>query len=273
MMEYVIRAWPQLSVTWLDLVDMFIVSFLIYQFLRVLSRTRAIKMTTGALFIVALYYVSEIIPLRTVNWMFHDVFGYIVFVSIILFQDDIRRTLSNIGHGSFFRYLNDSSTNDETIKEITVAISMLRDRKVGAIIAIERETGLRNYIESGIPLNATVTYDLLLSIFQTESTLHDGAVIIQSNSVAAASCFLPLASNPRSKTQLGSRHRAGLGLSEESDAMVIILSEETNEISLALDGQIEKNIKLENLILRLESLTSGFRSRLFKNKKRETFIP
>jgi diadenylate cyclase len=273
MVEYVISAWQEISVTWLDLVDIFIVSFLIYQFLSVLRRTRAIKMTTGAIFVVAIYYVSEFIPLRTVNWMFRDIFGYIVFISVVLFQADIRRALSNIGHGSFFRYLNNSSTNNETIKEVVMALEMLRARKVGAIIAIERETGLRNYIESGIPLNSTVTYDLLLSIFQTESTLHDGAVIIESNRVAAAACFLPLASNPRSKTQLGSRHRAALGLSEESDAVVIVLSEETRNISLVLDGQIEANIKLEDLALHLESLILDLNPRLFKKKSREKFTP
>ena len=131
---------------------------------------------------------------------------------------------------------------------------MLASRRIGALIVIEREIGLRNYIESGIPLDSTVTYDLLLSVFQLESPLHDGAVIIQENRIAAAACFLPLTVNPRLSKALGSRHRAAIGLTEESDAVALIVSEETGSLSLALDGQVERDLQPDHLRVRLEAL-------------------
>ena len=242
MVEYLLSAWPQASISWLDLVDIAIVAFLLYEFLKLIRRTRAVQMVLGVALVVGLYYASELAPLPTVNWLVRDMFGYIVFAAIVLFQTDIRHALSNL------------ATTDETIEEIVVAASMLCSRRIGAIIVIEREIGLRNYIESGIPLDSAVTYDLLLSVFQPESQLHDGAVIIQENRVAAAACFLPLTVNPRPGTELGSRHRAAIGLTEEADAVALVVSEEKGTVSLALDGQIESDIKPEQLRFRLEAL-------------------
>jgi len=135
-----------------------------------------------------------------------------------------------------------------------VAATMLAAQRVGAIIAIERQIGLRNYIEGGIPLDAVLTYDLLLSIFQTDSPLHDGAVIIQDDRVAAAACFLPLTVNPKLSKELGSRHRAAIGLTEENDSVAIVVSEETGGISIVADGQIERNLSSDALRARLRSL-------------------
>ncbi len=253
-MDFAPSVWPQVGIGWLDVIDIAIVAFLIYEGLKLIRRTRAAQMVLGVLLVVGLYYASERAPLLTVNWLIRDMFGYIVFAAIVLFQSDIRRALSNLGRAPFFRYLARPTTTDETIEEVVVAATMLASRHIGAIIAIERETGLRNYIESGIPLDSTVTYDLLLSIFQTESPLHDGAVIIQENRVAAAACFLPLTVNPRLSKQLGSRHRAALGLTEESDAVGLVVSEESGLLSLVLDGQIEENIEPEQLRYRLEAL-------------------
>ena len=143
---------------------------------------------------------------------------------------------------------------DETIEEVVVAATMLSAQKVGAIIAIEREIGLRNYIESGIPLDATLTYDLLVTIFQPGSPLHDGAVIIQEDRVAAAACFLPLTVNPRVSRELGTRHRAAIGLTEEGDAVAVVVSEETGMIALALDGQIDRGLTADQLRDRLRTL-------------------
>ena len=254
MSDFLLSAWPRVGVGWLDLVDIAIVSFLIYEFLNLIRRTRAAQMVFGVLLVVALYYASERAPLPTVNWLIRDMFGYMVFAAIVLFQADIRQALSNLGRAPFFRYLARPTTTDETVEEVVVVATMLASRRIGAIIVIERETGLRNYIESGIPLDSTVTYDLLLSIFQTESPLHDGAVIIQENRVAAAACFLPLTVNPRLSKELGSRHRAALGLTEESDAVALIVSEETGALSLALDGQIEHGLEPDQLRVRLEAL-------------------
>ena len=150
-----------------------------------------------------------------------------MFAVIVLFQSDIRRALAHLGRAPFFRYLAKPESAEESIEELVVAASMLSAQRIGAIIAIERQIGLRNYIEGGIPLDAVLTYDLLLSIFQPSSPLHDGAVIVQDDRVAAAACFLPLTVNPKLSKELGSRHRAAIGLTEENDSVAIVVSEET----------------------------------------------
>lgn len=277
MVDYLLNIWPQERIDWLDLVDIGIVAFLLYEFLKLIRRTRAVQMVFGAVFVVVLYYVSEMAPLPTVNWLISDMLGYIVFAAIVLFQADIKRGLSNLGRAPFFRYLTRHRTTNETIEEIVVAATMLASRRIGAIIAIERELGLRNYIESGIPLDSTVSYDLLISVFQPESPLHDGAVIIQENRVAAAACFLPLTVTPQLGTQLGTqlgaRHRAAIGLTEESDAIALIVSEETGQLSLALDGKLEAHITSDQLKLRLEALTQKSESRKQHRVARQTLAP
>lgn len=254
MADYFVTRWPEGSVGWLEVLDIAVVAFLIYEFLKLIRRTRAMQMVLGVLLVVGLYYVSDYAPLPTVNWLIRDMFGYIVFATIVLFQADIRRALSALGRAPFFRYLTDPTTNDETLEEVVVAAGMLASRRVGALLVVERSVGLRNYVESGIPLDSKVTYDLLLSVFQTDSPLHDGAVIIQENRIAAAACFLPLTVNPRLRKGLGSRHRAAIGLTEECDAVAVIISEETGQLALALDGQIEHDLELEQLRFRLEAL-------------------
>jgi diadenylate cyclase len=237
-----------------DLLDIAIVSFLIYEFLKLIRGTRAVQMAVGSLLIVGLFFVSRLAPLQTVNWMIRNMLVYLAFAAIVIFQSDIRRALAHFGQAPFFRYLNRQEAADETIEEIVVAATMLSARRVGAIVAVEREIGLRNYIESGIPLDATLTYDLLVTIFQTGSPLHDGAVILQENRVAAAACFLPLTVNPRVSRELGTRHRAAIGLTEEGDAIAVVVSEETGQISLALDGRIERGLTPDELRGRLQSL-------------------
>jgi len=246
---------------WWDLVDIAIVSFLIYEFLKLIRGTRAVQMGVGTLLIVALFYVSRLAPLQTVNWLIRDALLYVAFAAIVIFQSDIRRALAHFGQAPFFRYFNRQEAADETIEEIVVAATMLSSQKVGAIIAVEREIGLRNYIESGIPLDATLTYDLLVTIFQPGSPLHDGAVILQENRVAAAACFLPLTVNPRVSRELGTRHRAAIGLTEEGDAVAVIVSEETGYISVAIDGRIDRRLSPDELRERLRSLVTMRKSR------------
>jgi diadenylate cyclase len=180
--------------------------------------------------------------------------AYIVFAVIVLFQSDIRRALAHLGRAPFFRYLAKAESAEETVEELVVATSMLSTQRTGAIIAIERQIGLRNYIEGGIPLDATLTYDLLLSVFQPSSPLHDGAVIIQEDRIAAAACFLPLTVNPKLSKELGSRHRAAIGLTEENDAVAIVVSEETGIVSLVVDGQIERSLDADALRAHLRNL-------------------
>jgi diadenylate cyclase len=239
---------------WWDLFDIAVVSILIYESLKLIKGTRAVQMAVGSVLIVGLFYVSRLAPLQTVNWMIRNMLVYVAFAAIVIFQSDIRRALAHFGQAPFFRYFNRQRSADETIEEIVVAATMLSTQKVGAIVAVEREIGLRNYIESGIPLDATLTYDLLVTIFQPGSPLHDGAVILQEDRVAAAACFLPLTVNPRVGRELGTRHRAAIGLTEESDAAAIVVSEETGQIALALDGGIERGLSPDRLRERLRPL-------------------
>src|SRR5262245_16432665 len=241
-------------ISWWDLADIIVVSILIYEVLKLIRGTRAVQMALGASVLVVLFYGSNWVHLDTVNWLIRNMFGYLVFAVIVLFQSDIRRALAHLGRAPFFRYFAKPESAEESIEELVVAASMLAAQRIGAIVAIERQIGLRNYIEGGIPLDAVLTYDLLVSIFQPSSPLHDGAVIVQEDRVAAAACFLPLTVNPRLAKDLGSRHRAAIGLTEENDSVAIVVSEETGGISVVSDGQIERGVSVEELRERLRSL-------------------
>jgi diadenylate cyclase len=242
------------SFTWWDAIDILLVAILIYEALKLIRGTRAVQMAASSGILVLLFIASTTMPLQTVNWLIRNMVGYIVFAAIVLFQSDIRRALAHFGRAPFFRVLTRPETGNETIEEVVVAASTLAGRRQGAIIVIEREIGLRNYIESGIPLDAQVTYDLLVSIFQPTAPLHDGAVIIQEGRIAAASCFLPLTVQPALSRELGTRHRAAIGLTEENDAVAVIVSEESGLISIALDGTIERGLGPADLRTRLKDL-------------------
>jgi diadenylate cyclase len=242
------------SVDWWDLIDILVVSFVIYEALKFIRGTRAVQMALGGGMLIALIYASRWAHLETVTWLIRNLAGYLVFAVIVLFQADIRRALAHLGRAPFFRYFAKTESAEESIEEVVVATSMLSAQRVGAIIVVERQIGLRNYIEGGIPLDGVMTYDLLVSIFQATSPLHDGAVIVQDDRVAAAACFLPLTVSPRLSKELGSRHRAAIGLTEENDSVAVVVSEETGGVSLAVDGQIERNLDPEGLRARLRTL-------------------
>jgi len=237
-----------------DVVDIAIVSLLIYWALKLIRGTRAMQMVIGSLLVMVLLYASRLFPLQTVNWLIRNVLTYLPFVVIVLFQADIRRALSHLGRAPFFRYLARVGHMADTIEEVVTAAGMLASARVGAIIAFEREIGLRNYVESGIPLDAAVSYDLIRTIFQPATPMHDGAIIIQEDRLAAASCFLPLAVGPQLDKDLGTRHRAAIGLTEESDAVAVVVSEERGEISLSQGGHLERRLTQEDLRTRLQAL-------------------
>jgi len=239
---------------WRDLADIVVVSVLIYEVLKLIRGTRAVQMALGGVVFVGLFYGSRWGHLETLNWLIRNLAGYIVFAVIVLFQADIRRALAHFGRAPFFRYFAKAESAEDSIEELVVAAGNLSSQRIGAIIAIERQVGLRNYIEGGIRLDAVLTYDLLQSIFLPSSPLHDGAVIIQEDRVAAAACFLPLTVNPRLSKDLGSRHRAAIGLTEENDSIAIVVSEETGSISLVVDGQIARGIDTNQLRARLRAL-------------------
>jgi len=243
-------------VGWRDVLDVAIVTVVIYEVLKLIRGTRAAQMVVGAGLMAGLLVLSQVAHLETVNWLIRNAVGYVVFAAIVLFQSDIRRALAHFGRAPFFRLLTKGHAAEEAIEEIAVAAGMLAKDRVGAIIAIEREIGLRNYIEGGIPLDAKVSYDLLVTIFNKESHLHDGAVIVHDDRIAAAACFLPLTVNPRLSRELGSRHRAAIGLTEENDSVAVVVSEETGAISLVLDGSIERGLTPDQVRSRLRQLVS-----------------
>jgi diadenylate cyclase len=258
-------------VDWWDVADILVVSAIIYEVLKLIRGTRAVQMALGGGVLVALFYGSRWEHLETVNWLIRNLVGYLVFGAIVLFQSDIRRALAHFGRAPFFRYFAKPESAEESIEELVVAAGMLSAHRIGAIIALERQIGLRNYIEGGIPLDAMLTYDLLVSIFQPSSPLHDGAVIVQDDRVAAAACFLPLTVNPRLSKELGSRHRAAIGLTEENDSVTIVISEETGTISVVADGQIERGLDADALRARLRSLVLQRRAAGPKHESRLSY--
>src|SRR6187397_1859641 len=244
------------DIGWADALDIAIVSFLLYELLLLIRGTRAVQMALSGGFLLALYLLSQWLQLETVNWVIRNLAAYVVFAIIVLFQADIRRALAHFGRAPFFRYFERAEHADETIEELVTASTNLAARRTGAIIVLERQIGLRNYIEGGIPLDAMITYDLLSSIFQQASPLHDGAVITQGDRIAAAACFLPLTVNPRVSRDLGTRHRAAIGLTEENAAVAIVVSEERGQIALALNGRIDRALSPDELRERLRTFVT-----------------
>jgi diadenylate cyclase len=241
-------------ITWWDVLDILIVSVIIYELLKLIRGTRAVQMATGIALIVVLFYFSRGFQLETLNWLIRNIVGYVVFAAIVLLQSDIRRALTHLGRARLFRRFQTRVSDDDTVEELVVATTTLAKREIGAIIVLERSIGLRNYIEGGIPLDAKLTYDLLVSIFQPTAPLHDGAAIVRGDRIAAAACFLPLTTNPRLSRELGSRHRAAIGVTEENDSVAIVVSEETGRISIVEDGNLEYDIDADRLRARLKSV-------------------
>jgi diadenylate cyclase len=241
-------AFPALGVEpgWLDVLDILIVAFLIYQLLQFIRGTHAVQMAVGALVLVLLYWTSQLLHLETVNWLLRTFMPYLVFGIIVVFQSEIRKVLAHLGKTPL-PALFGSPRTEEVVDEVVLAATTLAAQRTGAIVVVERDMGLRSYIETGIGLDAYVTYDLLISIFNPGTPLHDGAVIIQGNRVAAAACFLPLTVNPQLSRELGSRHRAAIGVTEDTDALAVVVSEETGVISLVVSGNIRRSLDADRL--------------------------
>lgn len=262
MSEWLQTALQRPPIEWWDVLDVAIVAVFFYQLLLLIRGTRAVQMAVGAGFVTAMFFLSRYLELEAVNWLIRNAAGYVVFAVIVLFQADIRRALAHFGRAPFLRYFSRQPGAEDAIEELVVAVGNLSSHRIGALIVIERQIGLRNYIEGGIPLDAVITYDLLASIFQTTSPLHDGAVIVQGDRIAAAACFLPLSVNQKVSRQLGTRHRAALGLTEENDALAVVVSEETGVVSLAINGRLERELTPDTLRVRLTTLLGVRRRRL-----------
>lgn len=234
-----------------DAVDIFVITFLIYQILVLIRGTRGWQMTLGIICLIFLYYLTRLLELRTVEWLLANFFTYFIFAVIVLYAPDIRRGLAAIGRSRLFRQLS-ARKGKERFEEIVLAVTTLAAEKIGALIVIEGEIGLKNYFESGIKLDAVLTYDLLVTIFNPRSPLHDGAVIVQGDRITAAACFLPLTLDPYLSKELGTRHRAAIGITEETDAIAIVVSEETGNISAVFGGEMTRNLDGPRLLKLLQ---------------------
>ena len=232
--------------SWLDALDILIVAFIIYELLQLIRGTHAVQMALGGMVLVIVYWVSQWADLETVNWLLRTFLPYVVFGIIVVFQAEIRKVLAHLGKTPLLGAFSAQRT-EEMIDEVVLAATTLASQHTGAIVVIEREMGLRTYIETGITLDAVVTYDLLVNVFSPGTPLHDGAVIVQGNRVAAAACFLPLTVNPELSRQLGSRHRAAIGVTEDTDALAVVVSEETGIISLVSGGRIRRELDARTL--------------------------
>ena len=239
MIERLAGLFQSAGFTWVDALDVLLVAFIFYELLQFLRGTHALQMALGAGLLVVLYWTSQWLDLQAMTWLMHNVLPYAVFGLIVVFQAEIRKVLAHMGKTPFLGAFTSRKT-EEVVDEVVLAATTLASQKTGAIIVLEREMGMRSYIETGIALDAIVTYDLLVSIFNPNTPLHDGAVVIQGNRVAAAACFLPLTVNPELSRTLGSRHRAAIGVTEDTDALTVVVSEETGVISVVTGGQIRR---------------------------------
>ena len=246
MLRWYVDSWiatrlPELSLT--AVIDILVVAFLIYQVAILIRGTRAAHILIGIIVIGLVYNVAIWARLEVLQSILSGLMPYTAIAVVVLFHPEIRRALARVGRKRFGR----SARRRESIEEIMLAVGKLSETKTGALIVMERNIGLRTFIESGVPLDARVSRDLLLSVFQKGQALHDGAVILQKDRVSAAACFLPLTMNPSVSLQLGTRHRAAIGITEESDCVSIVVSEETGDISVAVSGEIEKCNDLKRL--------------------------
>jgi diadenylate cyclase len=230
----------------LDLLQIFIVAAALYYVLKVLARTRAMQMLAGLLVLVLIYFVARVLALDFILFILTRLFEYGVIAALIVFHPELRAALARLGQSRMLRLFN-RLEEGEVFDELIESIGRLSRSKVGAILAVAREVGLEEYAETGTRLQARVAADLLVSVFSPYSPLHDGAVLIEGDTIIAAGVILPLTQFPVADKSLGTRHRAALGLSEETDALVVVVSEETSQISIAHRGRLERNVPLERV--------------------------
>jgi diadenylate cyclase len=223
------------SIRLLDILDILIVSFIIYRIMLLIRGTRAVQMLVGIALIIIIYFLSGKFELQTLHWLLKTFLGSILVVIVILFQTDIRRALTQIGKTPF---ATAGKVGNREVEELVRAATYMARRRIGALLVIERETGLRDYLDTGHRLDARLKAELLVAIFLPASPMHDGGVIIHKGRIHSSGCLLPLSQNPAIDKRYGTRHRAALGLSEETDALVIVVSEETQQISLVEKGRI-----------------------------------
>jgi diadenylate cyclase len=251
--------WPALQTFRLrDAIDIVVVAVVLYRVFVMFKETRAVQMLLGLAGLMVASFVARHFELFSTSWLLDNFWSFWVLALVVLFQPELRRALTRLGESRLFQgmALGAREERSHLIDDVIKAADALASKRIGALIVLERSTGLRNYAELGVPLDAMVSADLLVSLFLPYSPLHDGAAFIRGDRIAAAGCFLPLSRNTQLGRNMGTRHRAGLGLAEETDAVVLIVSEEAGRISLAVDGQMESPLDLESLRRRLAELFS-----------------
>jgi len=239
------------SLRWQDFVDVLIVWYIIYRLLLIIRGTRAAQMLAGIAIIIFAYFLAKQFELLTLYWLLNTLLGSIFLIIIIIFQRDIRRALTQVGQTPFTKSFENTV---HYLEEVVEAARYMSRRKTGALMVLARETGLDDHIDSGQAIDAKLSKELLISLFQTTSPLHDGGVIIRMDRILTASCVLPLTKNPYISKKLGTRHRAAIGLSEESDAVIVVVSEETGSISIVQHGAITSGLDANSLRNRLKSI-------------------
>jgi diadenylate cyclase len=238
---------------WQDAVDITLIAVVVYWIILRIRGTRAVQMLIGLVILFATYLLSQIFELYTLNWVLDNFLTSILLIIVILFQNDIRRALTEVGRGPFFG-LKTRATYGLMLEELTRATSRLADRRIGALIVLEREVGLNDYMEAGTTIDAAVSKELIESIFLPTAPMHDGALVVRGGRIAAAGCILPLTTNPNVTKALGTRHRAAIGITEETDAVVVVVSEEEGTASLVRGGHITRNLDAAALRVALQQL-------------------
>jgi diadenylate cyclase len=231
-----------------SIIDILAVAILIYELLLIVRGTRAAQILLGIGTLILIYAVSVYAGLEALRSVLSFLVPYFPIAVIVLFQSEIRRTLARLGRKRFF---GTGFRRPESIDEILLALNIMSQDRVGALIILERDIGLRTFIESGVRIDGEISRDLLLSIFRPGAAMHDGAVIVQKDRIAAAACFLPLSTNPLLSGKLGTRHRSGIGITEETDCLALIVSEETGWLSAAAGGELERHITIEEVDRRI----------------------
>jgi uncharacterized protein (TIGR00159 family) len=246
------------QIRWQDVIDIGIITFLVYRALQIVRGSRAMQMIMGLAVILVAYVSSRALGLFTLNWILDNFLGSIILVIIVIFQSDIRRALTQVGSAPLFGGAERAvQKREEIIDEVVQAAQALAERRVGGLIVIEREVGLNEYMEIGTRLDARVSRELVQSVFLPHSPIHDGALVIQKGRVTAVRCLLPLSTNPNLRKSWGTRHRAALGVTEESDAVAIVISEQEGTVALVVGGNVTENIDGERLRAALQSLVKG----------------
>ncbi|GIO15907.1 cyclic di-AMP synthase CdaA [Cohnella xylanilytica] len=234
-----------------DAADILIVSYLIYKMIQLVRGTRAVQLLKGIFLLIITWALATWLNLYTLKWVMNQLFPFGVMTVLIIFQPELRRALEQLGRSKLFSRTAADQDISQQIGEVIKAVNYLARRKIGALIVFERKTGINEYIESGIKMESKMSSELLINIFIPNTPLHDGAVIVRESQIMAAGCYLPLSENPFISKELGTRHRAAIGISEVCDAISVVVSEETGQVSLAMNGQIVRDIKEESLISKL----------------------